>query len=187
MMITKFFIYAVLILTLFIGCGGNKEETEAVEAVDESQTEMTEQNGPNPNDEMIVHSPGTEPVNLNQGLMNRGPELEPDELAPGTCEFTAYWFAEYFTSGDSTNAIALCTDSMKIVVREILQKPGQLDNMNRNRKAGYKLESISLLNDDDDDYCRACLTASFMNEKRDDCNFRFIRVKGQWLLNGLSE
>ena len=194
MQIFKFLIYTFLALILVIGCGGNKDNSEtdaAAEAtvtVEQAQPEFERPTtANNPKDKMTVHNPNIEKVNPNANIKNRGPEMVPDELNPGSCEFSAYWFAEYFTSGDSTNAYSLCTDSMEMVVRTILQLPDQISTMNHNRQTGYKIESISIVDTEDPDFCRACITASFMNESRDDCNFYFVNVNGDWLLYAFGE
>lgn len=190
----KIFIYALLILTLILGCGGNKNDSAEKDTADSAEKakdtlpKLTmEYNNPNNSDQLTASNPKVKAVNPNASLRNRGPEMVPDELTPGSCEFSAYWFAEYFTSGDSVNAYSLCTDSMEAVVRSILQSPHQIDNMTRNRAAGYKVESISIVETDNPDLCRACITANFMNESRDDCNFYFVNVNGDWLLYAFGE
>jgi hypothetical protein len=116
-------------------------------------------------------------------IVPMGTEIPPDDLKEGTCEYAAYWFAEYFTSGDSLKAYALCTDSMKNIVRTILQTPGQMKNMELNRTAGYAIAGVALADESSGDNCRACLRATFMEEEKQDCNFHFTKVNGKWLLS----
>ena len=179
------------ILTLmFISCGGDKNESSSdnAEAVERSRenTEATRDSDTKPQlneSEMFARNPNVDPAFFEPLDINTSPEIFPEELEEGTPESAGYWFAEYFTSGDSTLAYTLCTDSMVDVVREILQQPRQIALMKTNRNAGYTLLSASkALDSCDANECSVCLTANYMDETRQECNFRFRHIDGEWKL-----
>jgi hypothetical protein len=175
---------------LFLSCGGDKNESsaESTEAVEQPGDELTaahepeakiEDDGP----ELFERNPNIDPAEFVPPPINSGPEIVPEELEEGTPESAGYWFAEFFTSGDSLKAYSLCTDSMVEVVREILQAPRQMALMKSNRASGYTLLSASrALDSCDANECSVCLTAKFMGETRQECNFRFRNINGEWLL-----
>jgi type IV secretory pathway VirB10-like protein len=186
-------VITLLVIAAVIFCGGDKEAetqqqaTEQVQNQEHAQADQpqnrSELHDPNKRD-MTMKNPNADqnPVPPEE-IVPMGTEVPPEDLQEGTCEYTAYWFAEYFTSGDSTKAYELCTDSMKNIVRQILQTPGQMRNMKLNRSAGYTLEGVALANESSGDNCRACLRATFMNEEKQDCNFNFTKINGKWLLS----
>lgn len=188
---------SILVIAAVIFCGKDKEGNTQQQAAEQVQDQELAQENESHNpaemsepqkDQMTVRNPNMPevPAPAND-TVPMGPEIPPDELQEGTCEYAAYWFAEYFTSGDSLKAYELCTDSMKNVVRTILQSPGQMKNMELNRAAGYELVSAAKAVESSGDYCRACLRASFMNAERQQCDFHFTRVNGKWLLSAFKK
>jgi hypothetical protein len=175
---------------MFISCGGDKNESSAenAEAVEQPRenTEATRDSDTKPQSnesDVFARNPNVDPAVFEPLDINTSPEIFPEELEEGTPESAGYWFAEYFTSGDSTMAYTLCIDSMVDVVREILQQPRQIALMKANRKAGYTLLSASkALDSCDANECSVCLMAHYMDETRQECNFRFRHIDGEWKL-----
>jgi hypothetical protein len=181
----------ILIFALmFLSCGGDKNDSssETAEAVEQprEETEAARELDTKPEQEeakMFARNPNVDPAIFEPPDINTSPEIYPEELEEGTPESAGYWFAEYFTSGDSTMAYTLCTDSMVEVVRQILQQPRQISLMKANRDAGYTLLSASkALDSCDAGECSVCLMANFMDETRQECNFRFRNINGEWKL-----
>jgi type IV secretory pathway VirB10-like protein len=186
-------VVTLLVVAAVIFCGGNKEAETQQQSTEQAQDQVQTQQDQlqnraelqNPNKrEMTVKNPNASqnPVPRDE-IVPMGTEMSPDDLEEGTCEYAAYWFAEYFTSGDSAKAYELCTDSMKNIVRQILQTPGQMKNMELNRSAGYTIAGVALADESSGDNCRACLRATFMEEEKQDCSFHFTKVNGKWLLS----
>jgi len=189
-------VVTLLVVAAVIFCGGKKEaETQQAteQAQNQDQTQMDQSQNPaelkNPNKtDMTMRNPNLKDEQVqNPDIVPMGDEISVDELQEGTCEYAAYQFAEYFTSGDSARAYELCTDSMKNIVRIILQTPGQMKTMQLNRAAGYELMTVAKADESAGDNCQACIRASFMNEERQDCNFHFTKVNGRWLLSAFKE
>jgi len=192
-----FYLMTICLILSLSFCGGKKEESQtpadqpsdklAAHKLQEmpkpNQTE-TEQKEP----QMTVRNPNAPPQESPFANIARGPEIFPDKLVAGTPEYACYWFAEYFTTGDSTNAIALCSDSMKQVVRAYLSVPKKVEDLKRNRMAGYQLISAAkALDSCSHEICNICLKAKFLGETRDDCNFKFKKINGQWKLISFGE
>jgi len=183
---------SILIVALVIFWGGRKKADPAKAAADTVKVQEVKPENradlKNPNKvEMTMKNPNLKEQPAEMEVVPMGNEIPPEELKEGTCEYAAYWFAEYFTSGDTLKVYDMCTDSMKNVVRAIMQTPGQMKTMNLNRAAGYKIETAAMADESSGDHCRACLRASFMNEEKQDCNFHFTKVNGKWLLSGFKE
>jgi hypothetical protein len=180
-----------LLLVSLIACGDDKKEA-AEESVGQDSVTVTELE-PNPgqleNPKMTEDNPYMKqvPAPIPTPDFPRGTEYTKDELVAGTCEYAAFWFAEYFTSGDTIHALALCNDSMKTIVRAILT-PKKIEDLQRNRNAGYSLTSASLLDSPNKDVDGIiCLKATFYDETREDCNFIFHKYGNDWLLTGFGE
>lgn len=188
-------VISIFVVATIVFCGGKKEADNESQNTEQVQNQAEEKESQNPaemsnpkKDELTVQNPNMPDVPAPPNdTVPMGAEIVPDELQEGTCEYAAYWFAEYFTSGDSLKAYELCTDSMKNIVRTILQSPGQMKNMELNRSAGYKLVSAAKAIESTQNNCRACLRASFMNEERQDCNFHFTKINGRWLLSAFKK
>ncbi|MBD3219301.1 MAG: hypothetical protein GF310_13590 [candidate division Zixibacteria bacterium] len=183
---------SLFMIGLFIFCGGDgdskqNKDTDQDQATEERPKTMAE-DGTLKKDDMTSTNPeyeGQTPPNPN--LAPHGEEINPRDLEEGTCAYTAYWFAEYFTSGDSTEAYKLCNDSMTQHVRKVLQQPGQMRNMELNRAAGYKIEGVSIADESTETECRACLRATMMDQERVDCSFYFTKENGEWLLSSFAK
>ncbi|HER00651.1 MAG TPA: hypothetical protein ENO22_15050 [candidate division Zixibacteria bacterium] len=185
-------VVSIFMVGLFVFCGGDEEgkevqESQKAEAAEERSWTLGE-DGVLRKDEMTSTNPKYEEnPPPNPFVVPHGEEVLPADLEEGTCEYAAYWFAEYFTSGDSTEAYKLCNDSMTQHVRMILQKPGQIKNMELNREAGYKIEGVSIANESTEDECRACLRATMMGQEKVDCSFYFTKENGKWLLSSFAK
>ncbi|NIR63190.1 MAG: hypothetical protein GWO41_11595 [candidate division Zixibacteria bacterium] len=185
-------VISIFMVGLFIFCGGNDEdkevqESQKAEAADESSWAMGE-DGVLRKDEMTSTNPKfKENPPSNPFVVPHGEETIPAELKEGTCEYAAYWFAEYFTSGDSTETYKFCNDSMTQHVRALFQTPGQIKNMELNRAAGYKIEGVSIADESNDEECRACLRATMFDQEKVDCSFYFTKENGKWLLSSFAK
>ncbi len=181
----------IFLTLIFLSCGGDKKEANndnPQEATQDTAIATAEKDSTSPGsrlnqEEMFSRNPNIDPAIFEPPDINTSPEIFPGEMEEGTPESSGYWFAEYFTSGDSAMAYTLCTDSMVGVVREILQQPRQMALLKNNRQTGYTLLSASkALDSCDTDECSVCLTAQFMGETRQECNFRFRYINGEWKL-----
>jgi len=181
----------VLILAITsLSCGGDKQEQTADNPGSSEQIDKETTADDRPSDKpesdteaLIARNPNVKPEEFKQPEVRTSSEVFPEDLKKNTPEYAAYWFAEYFTSGDSANAYTFCTDSMKEVVRMILQEPGKIDDMRRNRAAGYTLISTSkALDSCDSKECSVCIKAKYFGETREECNFRFRKTDGEWKL-----
>ncbi len=177
-------------MAFLISCGGDdgREESAMQEQTQQTQTEASTEKMDYPDQQPpVIKNPNIEgpPKQTHPSL----PKTEPvhaNDLEEGTCEYAAYMFAEYFTMGDSSAVLPMCTDSMKWVVRELYKDTTLVRNMKLNRKAGYTITEISTAVQPDRPSadCQACMTATLWGETREDCNFYFVNRNGEWLLSG---
>jgi len=194
-----FKILSTLTLCLFflISCGGDdNQQQEASNMTNESSEAKEQANQPKEDPRWLGKDGQPKPIERNPNAgeptqtthpnLAKSEEVHPNDIEEGTCEYAAYIFAEYFTMGDSNAVFPLCTDSMKQVVRIILQDTMTVRTMRLNREAGYTISGVSTAVKPDRPTadCQACLRAQMWGETREDCNFYFIKKDGEWLLSG---
>jgi hypothetical protein len=179
-----------LVVLFLLACGG--ENNESVEGIEEEtipqeqpefeaeRTEAPEDSGSK--DKFFATRPGAEKKERPRDP-DRTEEIEFKDLKPGTCAYYAYWFTEYFTSGDTAKAISLCNDRMAQVVRAYFQQPKRLDFIKHNKSMGYTVLSVStIMKEKLRDTCVACLTVDFMDMVRDECNLKLLQQGDEWQL-----
>lgn len=179
----------VSIFVIALACGGGEDSAEGKtqetipQDTPEMEAEHSEQANLN-NPDFFATRPDAEKRKMQEEREpGRGPEIEFAELEPGSCAYYAYWFSEYFTSADSAEAMSLCTPEMAQRVRAYFQQPRRYDFIKHNKSQGYTVVSVSTVEREElADTCLACVTAQFMGQTRDECIYKFVQQKDEWVL-----